>query len=119
MAEWRNGGMVEWWNDGMAEWRNGGMAEWRNGGMAEWHNVQYEIVWNQDTESTQMPPWRSPSRLVQFKFLNCIRSICIKTNTNLLYTNSIHSILHKIGHVIQIVVHQFLQKTSAEKNSCL
>jgi hypothetical protein len=42
----------------MTEWRNGGMAEWRNGGMAEWHNVWYKIVWNQDTESTQMPPWR-------------------------------------------------------------
>ncbi len=40
------------------------MAEWRNGGMAEWHNVQYKIVWNQDTESTQMPPWQSPSWLV-------------------------------------------------------
>jgi hypothetical protein len=75
MAEWHNGGMAEWaeWqNDGMAEWRNGGMAEWRNGGMtkwqngkmAKWHNVRYEIVWNQDTESTQMPPWQSPSRLV-------------------------------------------------------
>jgi hypothetical protein len=72
MAEWQNGGMVEWRNDRMVEWRNGGMAErgnigmaeWRNGGMAEWHNVRYEIVWNQDTESTQMPPWRSPSRLV-------------------------------------------------------
>jgi hypothetical protein len=72
MAEWRNGRMTEWWNggmaerrnDGMMEWRNGGMAEWWNGGMAEWHNVRYEIVENQDTESTQMPPWRSPSWLV-------------------------------------------------------
>ncbi len=72
MAEWRNGGMAEWWNGGMTEWRNGGMVEWQNGGMAEWrngrmaewHNVGYEIVWNQDTESTQMPPWRSPSWLV-------------------------------------------------------
>jgi hypothetical protein len=69
MAEWRNGGMMEggmaeWLNGGMAEWRNGGMAEWRNGGMAEWHNVWYKIVQNQDMESTQMPPWRSPSRLV-------------------------------------------------------
>jgi hypothetical protein len=25
--------------------------------MAEWHNVRYKIVRNQDTESTQMPPW--------------------------------------------------------------
>ncbi len=64
MAERQNGGMAEWWNGGMAEWRNGGMAEWRNGGMAEWHNVRYEIVRNQDTESTRMPPWQSPSWLV-------------------------------------------------------
>ncbi len=55
---------------------------------------------------------------------NCIKSICTKTNTNLLDTNSIHSIWHKnrtisqkIEHVIQIVVHQFVHKTSAEKNS--
>ncbi len=69
MAEWRNGEIIEWRNGGMAEWWNGGMAKWRNGGggMAEWHNVQYEIVRNQDTESTQMPPWRSPSRLVRVK----------------------------------------------------
>ncbi len=64
MAEWRNGGMVEWRNGGMAEWRNGGMAGWRNGGMAEWHNVRYKIVRNQDTESTQTPPWQSPFWLV-------------------------------------------------------
>jgi hypothetical protein len=63
-AEWRNGGMAEWQNGRMAEWRIDGMAEWRNGGMAQWHNVQYKIVRNQDTESTQMPPCRSPSRLV-------------------------------------------------------
>ncbi len=50
--------------------------------------------------------------LLQFEFSNCISSICTKTNTNLLHTNWIHSILHKnwmilrkIGHVIQIVVH--------------
>ncbi len=67
MAEWQNGGMAEWRNGRMAEWKNGGMAEWQNGGMAEWHNVRYEIVRNQDTESTQMPPWRSPSRLVVVK----------------------------------------------------
>jgi hypothetical protein len=53
--------------------------------------------------------------LIQFEFLNCIRSICTKTNTNLLHTNSIHSISRKIGHVIQIVVHQFVRKMSAEK----
>jgi hypothetical protein len=59
---------------------------------------------------------------IQFEFSNCIRSICTKTNTNLLHTNSIHSILRKnrtilrkIGQVIQIVVHQFLRKTSAKK----
>jgi hypothetical protein len=28
-------------------------------------------------------------------------------------------ILRKIGHVIQIVVHQFVRKTSTEKHSCL
>jgi hypothetical protein len=73
MAEWRNGGMAEWRNGGKVEWRNGGMAELQNGGMAEWHNVRYKIIWNQDTESTQMPPWQSPSRLVRyydFKILN-------------------------------------------------
>jgi hypothetical protein len=32
-----------------------------------------------------------------------------------LHTNSLHSILHKIGHIIQIVVHQFVRKTSAKK----
>ncbi len=63
----------------MAEWRNGGMAEWQNGGMAEWHNVRYEIVWNQDTESPQMPPWRSPSRLVM--------------------TNGEHSLIELLGQV--------------------
>ncbi len=64
--------------------------------------------------------------LIQFEFSNCIRSICTKTNTNLLHTHSIHSILRKnwtilrkIGQVIHIVVHQFVRKTSAEKNSCL
>ena len=43
-------------------------------------------------------------------FSNCIRSICTKTN-------SIHSSLHKIRQVIQIVVHQFVPKTSAKNNS--
>ncbi len=51
--------------------------------------------------------------LIQFDF----RSICTKTNTKSLHANSIHSILLKIGHVIQIIVHQFVRKTSAEKNS--
>jgi hypothetical protein len=27
--------------------------------------------------------------------------------------------LHKIGHVIQMVVHQFVHKTSTKKKSCL
>jgi hypothetical protein len=60
--------------------------------------------------------------LVQFDHSNCIRSICTKFDTNLLHTNLLHSILpinwtifRKIGHVIQIVVHQFVRKTSAEK----
>ncbi len=57
--------------------------------------------------------------LIQFEFSNCIRSICTKTNTNLVHTNLLHSILRKIGHVIQIVVHQFVHKTSATKKSCL
>jgi hypothetical protein len=61
--------------------------------------------------------------LIKFENPNCIRSICTETNTNLLHTNLIHSILHKnrmisckIGHVIQIVVNQFVQKTSTKKN---
>jgi hypothetical protein len=44
----------------------------------------------------------------------------------LFYTNLTHSISHKnrtilrkIGHMIQIVVHQFVRKTNAKKNSCL
>ncbi len=73
MAEWWNGRMVEWWNGGMAEWQNGKMAEWRNGRMADWHNVWYEIVLNQDTESTQMPPWQSPSRLVGYNTIQLQR----------------------------------------------
>jgi hypothetical protein len=54
--------------------------------------------------------------LIQFEFSNCIRSICTKTNTNLLHMNLIHSILRKIGQVIQNAVHHFVQKTSAKKN---
>ncbi len=46
---------------------------------------------------------------------NCITSICTKTNTNLLYTNSLHSILREIGHIIQIVVHQFVCLSSTKK----
>ena len=55
--------------------------------------------------------------LIQFENSNCIRSICTKTNSNLLRTNSLHSISRKIEHVIQIVVHQFVRKMSAKKNS--
>jgi hypothetical protein len=61
--------------------------------------------------------------LIQFEFSNCIRSIRTKFDTNLLYTNSLHSILpknqtvlRKIRHVIQIVVHQFVHKTSTKKS---
>jgi hypothetical protein len=64
--------------------------------------------------------------LIQFENSNHIRSICTKFDTNLLHTNLLHSIsrknrtiLRKIGHVIQIVVHQFVHKTSAEKIFCL
>jgi hypothetical protein len=39
--------------------------------------------------------------LIQFEYTKCIRLIC--------------TILSKIGHVIQIVVHQFVRKTSAKK----
>jgi hypothetical protein len=53
--------------------------------------------------------------LIQFEYSNCIRSICTETNINTLHTNSMHSILRKnwtilrkIGHEIQIVVHQFV-----------
>jgi hypothetical protein len=60
--------------------------------------------------------------LIQFENSNFIRSICTKFHTNLYHTNLLHSILRKnwtisrkIGHVIQIVVHQFVRKTSAEK----
>jgi hypothetical protein len=62
--------------------------------------------------------------LIQFETSNCIRSICTKFDTNSLHTNLLHSILrknwtilHKIGHVIQFVIHQFVCKTSDEKNS--
>ncbi len=55
--------------------------------------------------------------LKQFENSNCIRSIWTKTNTNSLHTNSIHSISRKSGHMIQIVVHQFVHKTSAEKKT--
>ncbi len=50
-------------------------------------------------------------------YTNCILLICNKTNTKLLLTNLLHSISDKIGHVIQIVVHQFVGKTIAKKKS--
>ncbi len=55
--------------------------------------------------------------LIQFEYSNCISSTWTKTNTNSLHSNSIHSILSKIGHRIHIVVHQFVCKTSAKNNS--
>ncbi len=75
-----------------------------------------EFVWNKFVLFlVQIDP-------IQFEFSNCIRSICAETNTNSLHTNLIHSISHKnrtillkIGHMIQIVVHQFVHKTSAKK----
>ncbi len=48
--------------------------------------------------------------LIHIEHSNCISSTCTETNTNLLYSRSIHSVSHKIGHVIQIVVHQFVCK---------
>ncbi len=53
--------------------------------------------------------------LIQFEKSNCIRIICTKTKTNSLHTILIHSILRKIGHVIQNVVHQFVCKTITKK----
>ncbi len=54
--------------------------------------------------------------LVQIDLIHIEHSICIsstwtKTNTNSLHSRSIHSISPKIGHVIQIVVDQFVRKT--------
>jgi hypothetical protein len=48
--------------------------------------------------------------------MKCIKSIFNKTNTNSQRTNSLHSISHKNGHVIQIVVHQFVHLMTAKKN---
>jgi hypothetical protein len=45
----------------------------------------------------------------------CIISICNETNTNLLHTNLLYSISCKIGHVMQIVVNQFVLNTTTEK----
>ena len=48
-------------------------------------------------------------------YSDCIISICNKTNTNLLHTNWLHSMLHKIGQAKQIVINQFVRKTTAKK----
>jgi hypothetical protein len=50
---------------------------------------------------------------------DCIISICNKTNTNLLHTNLLHSILSKNELVIQIVVHQFVYKTTTKKRDVI
>ena len=64
--------------------------------------------------------------LIPFEYSNYIRSIFTNNNTIFLHTNLIHSnlrknqtILRKIGQVIQIVVHQFVHKTSFKKKSRL
>ncbi len=49
--------------------------------------------------------------LIHIEHSNCISLTGTKTNINLLHSRLIHSILRKIGHVIQIVVHQFVRKT--------
>ncbi len=43
--------------------------------------------------------------LIHFEHTNCIISTSFKINTNPLHLRSIHTILCKIGHVIQIVPH--------------
>ncbi len=43
--------------------------------------------------------------LIHFEHTKCISSTSIKTNTNPLHIRLIHTILCKIGHVIQIVPH--------------
>ncbi len=48
--------------------------------------------------------------LIHFEHSNCISSTLTKTNINSLHSRSIHSISRKIGHVIQIVEHQFVCK---------
>ncbi len=50
--------------------------------------------------------------------LNVIR-ICYIQIRDIQFCVKNRTILRKIGHEIQIVVHQFVHKTSAEKNSCL
>ncbi len=43
--------------------------------------------------------------LIHFEHTKCIGSTSFKTNTNPLHLRLIHTILCKIGHVIQIVPH--------------
>jgi hypothetical protein len=43
--------------------------------------------------------------LIHFEHIKCISSTSIKTNTNPSQLRMIHTILCKIGHVIQIVPH--------------
>ncbi len=49
--------------------------------------------------------------LIHIEHSNCISSTWTNTNTNSLHSRLIHSISRKIGHVIQIAVHQFVRKT--------
>ncbi len=51
--------------------------------------------------------------LIHIEHSNCISSTLTKTNTNSLHLRLIHSISCKIGHAIQIVVHQFVRKTTS------
>jgi hypothetical protein len=80
--------------------------------MAEWHNVRYKIVWNQDTESTQMPPWQSPSWLVNIKFY--ITEFCASViNTSCLVPPFVTVILSH--HIVTL---QFHQSCSSTKLKC-
>ncbi len=54
--------------------------------------------------------------LIHFEHSNRISSTWTKTNTNSLHSTSIHSILRKIGHMIQFVVHQFVRKWFQHSN---
>jgi hypothetical protein len=48
--------------------------------------------------------------LIHSEHTKCISSTSFKTNTNPLHLRSIHTISCKIGHVKQIVPHQFVLK---------
>ncbi len=54
--------------------------------------------------------------LIRFKHSICISSTWIKTNTNLLHSMLIHTILRKIGDMIQIVAHHVVGKTISTFN---